>query len=98
MSEQRPEEEAAARGFDWLESEDLTALPVDELKAHLERLCIEEREVSYRRRVLQGWIDLIRAELVGRGVLSLSAEELAQVLLDSDAAPPPEGEEGAKHP
>lgn len=88
MSEQQPEQ-AAARGFDWLESEDLTALPADELKAHLERLCKEEREISYRRRVLQGRIDLIRAELVGRGVLSLSAEELARVLLEGDTAAPP---------
>ncbi len=96
MSEQRPEEEAAARGFDWLESEDLTTLSADELKAHLERLCKEERKVSYRRRVLQGWIDLIRAELLDRGVFSLPAEELAQVLLESDAAPAPESEDAAK--
>lgn len=95
MSEQRPEE-AAARGFDWLESEDLTTLPADELKAHLEQLCKEEREVSYRRRVVQGRIDLIRAELGGRGVLSLSAEELARVLLEGDAPAPPEG--GAGYP
>lgn len=97
MSEQRPEE-AAARGFDWVESKDLTALPADKLKAYLEQLCKEEREVSYRRRVLHGRIDLIRAQLVGRGVLSLSAEELARVLLEGDAAPPSEGGEGSGHP
>ena len=41
----------------------------------------EERAVSYRRRVLQGRIDLIRAELVRRGGAALSSEELARVLL-----------------
>lgn len=97
MSDHRPEQ-AAGHGFDWLESEDLTALPAEELKAHLDRLCKEEREISYRRRVLQGRIDLIRAELVGRGVLSLSAEELARVLLEGAAAPPPEGDESASRP
>ncbi len=40
----------------------------------------EERAVSYRRRVLQGRIDLIRAELVRRGGATLSPEELARVL------------------
>jgi hypothetical protein len=37
--------------------------------------------VSYRRRVLQGRIDLMRAELLDRGVAALSPEDLARVLL-----------------
>jgi hypothetical protein len=68
-------------GFDWDDAEDITALSDENLRGRLEALCEEERAVSYRRRVLQGRIDLIRAELVGRGVAALSPEELARVLL-----------------
>ena len=38
----------------------------EELKETIERLTDEEREVSYRRRVLHGQIDILRAELVNR--------------------------------
>jgi hypothetical protein len=48
-------------------------------------LAEEERAVSYRRRVLQGRIDLIRAELVRRGGAALSPEQLARVLLGGSA-------------
>ena len=44
----------------------------------------EERVVSYRRRVLHGKIDLMRAELARRGGPSLSPEELARVLMGSE--------------
>ncbi len=44
----------------------------------------EERAVSYRRRVLQGRIDLIRAELVRRGG-TLCPEQPARVLLGRTA-------------
>ena len=37
-----------------------------ELKETIDRLTDEEREVSYRRRVLHGQIDILRAELVNR--------------------------------
>jgi hypothetical protein len=47
----------------------------------LETLTEEEKAVSYRRRILQGRIDLIRAELVGRGVATLAPEDLARVYL-----------------
>lgn len=67
--------------FDWEGTSDLTAVSEKELKELLERLADEEREISYRRRVLQGRIDLIRSELVRRGSLSLSPEELARVLM-----------------
>jgi hypothetical protein len=45
---------------------DLGALSDEELKALIEELTAEEREVSYRRRLLHGKIDILRAELVNR--------------------------------
>jgi hypothetical protein len=68
-------------GFDWEGTEDLTALSEDELRRRLEELVEEERSISYRRRILQGRIDLIRAELVGWGAAALGPEALARVLL-----------------
>ena len=56
-------------GFDWEGTEDLSALSE------------EERSISYRRGILQGRIDLIRAELVGRRKAALEPEALARVLL-----------------
>jgi hypothetical protein len=86
------EERKGAGGFDWAESDDLTALSVEELKARLEEFSEEEREVSYKRRVLQGRIDLIRAEIVSRGGdLFASPEELARVLLGESGDDSPEG-------
>jgi len=67
-------------GFDWDDAEDITALSEENLRVKLEALCEEERAVSYRRRVLQGRIDLIRAQLMERGVAALSPEDLARVL------------------
>ena len=51
----------------------------------------EERAVSYRRRVLQGRIELIRAGLVHRGGVALSPEELARVLLGGEGRGDPRG-------
>jgi hypothetical protein len=80
------------RGFDWEEAEDITALSEDELGERLQALMGEERTVSYRRRVLQGRIDLIRAELAGRGrspaVPALAPEDLARVLLGNPLGNP----------
>lgn len=87
MGEERgPEEQGAGRGegFDWDGSEDLTVLSDAELKRLLEEFVEEERRVSYRRRVLQGRIDVIRAELVGRDRVTVSPEELARVLLGEE--------------
>lgn len=78
--------------FDWEGAEDLTALSEEELRGRLEGLVEEERAVSYRRRVLQGKIDLIRAELVGRGVAALSPEELVRALMGDHSG----GEEGGR--
>jgi hypothetical protein len=68
-------------GYEWEEEPDLTSISEEELRARLKELAEEERAISYRRRVLQGRIDLIRAELVRRGGVALSPEELARVLL-----------------
>jgi hypothetical protein len=75
------EDSGALRGFDWEEAEDITVLSEEDLRELLRALTEEEKAVSYRRRILQGRIDLIRAELVGRGVAALAPEDLARVLL-----------------
>lgn len=63
---------------------------VDELRGLLNDLYAEEQKVSYRRRVLHGKIDILRAELVrrlkedrdaGKGVVSGSdIERLIEIL------------------
>ncbi len=78
-------EEFGAEGMDWSESADLTSLNPSELRDLLVRLSEEERVVSYRRRLFQGRIDLIRSELVSRGKISRSPEELARVLLGEES-------------
>jgi len=45
---------------------DMGSMSDDELKKLIDDLTDEEREVSYRRRVLHGKIDILRAELVNR--------------------------------
>jgi len=45
---------------------DTAAMSDEELKETIDRMTDEEREVSYRRRVLHGQIDILRAELVNR--------------------------------
>jgi hypothetical protein len=45
---------------------DLASLSDAELKSLIEDLQQEEQEVSYRRRLLHGKIDILRAELVAR--------------------------------
>jgi hypothetical protein len=45
---------------------DLGALSDQELKDLIDDLTVEEQEVSYRRRILHGKIDILRAELVNR--------------------------------
>ena len=67
--------------FDWESAEDVTALSEEDLRDTLEQLSEEERAISYRRRILQGRIDLIRGELVERGAAALPPERLARVLL-----------------
>jgi hypothetical protein len=45
---------------------DLASLSDAELKALIDDLQHQEQEVSYRRRLLHGKIDILRAELVAR--------------------------------
>jgi len=45
---------------------DLGSLSDHELKELIKQLTDEEMEVSYRRRILHGKIDILRAELVNR--------------------------------
>ena len=45
---------------------DLGSLTDQELKDLIKQLTAEEMEVSYKRRILHGKIDILRAELVNR--------------------------------
>jgi hypothetical protein len=45
---------------------DLGSLTDQELKELIKQLTAEETEISYRRRILHGKIDILRAELVNR--------------------------------
>jgi hypothetical protein len=45
---------------------DLGSLTDAELKDIIKQLTDEEKEISYRRRILHGKIDILRAELVNR--------------------------------
>ena len=45
---------------------DIGSMSDQELKELIEKLTGEEQEVSYRRRILHGQIDILRAELVNR--------------------------------
>ena len=54
---------------------DLGSMSDEELKQLKDELEAEEREVSYRRRILHGKIDILRAELVARLREQVSAGE-----------------------
>ena len=60
---------------------DLTTLNDADLKALIVKLEDEENELSYRRRILHGKIDILRAELVVR-LRSKGEGELAQIDVD----------------
>jgi hypothetical protein len=45
---------------------DIGSMSDEELKGLIDKLTEEEHEVSYRRRILHGQIDILRAELVNR--------------------------------
>ena len=76
---------------------DLASLSDDDLKRLIDELTQEEHEVSYRRRILHGKIDLLRAELQarlrqtgGKSVLEqVDVDRLAAIL--AGKAAPPEG-------
>jgi hypothetical protein len=76
---------------------DLTTLSDDELRSLIADLKKEEDELSYKRRLLHGKIDILRAELVarlqksvegGEGTLSTDIDKLTEIL--AGKAPPPD--------
>jgi hypothetical protein len=74
---------------------DLQSLTDEQLKELISKLEDEEREVSYRRRVLHGRIDLLRTELVarlqktgGKSVLEGADVDKLTEILASKATPP----------
>ncbi len=79
---------------------DLGSLSDEELKELIDRLTEEENEISYRRRVLHGKIDILRAELVNRLrqkresgdtlISGADVEQLTEILAGKAPDPPPE--------
>jgi hypothetical protein len=76
---------------------DLASLSDVNLKGLIEQYTQEEQEVSYRRRILHGKIDILRAELVARlqktgGQSVLDQVDVASLteILAGKAAPPSE--------
>ena len=74
---------------------DLAALSDDDLKQLIDELTHEEQEVSYRRRILHGKIDLLRAELQarlretgGKSVLEQVDVDRLAAIIAGKAAPP----------
>ena len=76
---------------------DLATLTDPDLKGLIDEYTKEEQEVSYRRRILHGKIDILRAELVARLQKTQGCSVLDQVdveslteILAGKAAPPSE--------
>lgn len=61
---------------------DLSTLTDDDLRVMIRELEKEEDEISFRRRVLHGRIDILRAELVARLREQVSAGEAKLADLD----------------
>jgi hypothetical protein len=84
---------------------DLGSVSDEELKELIHKLTEEENEISYRRRVLHGKIDILRAELVTRlrhkresGDSLISGDDVAQltdILAGKTQQQPPEDEPAA---
>jgi hypothetical protein len=83
---------------------DLGALSDKELKDMIDNLTAEENEISYKRRVLHGKIDILRAELVNRlrqkreaGESMISGADVEQLtqILSGETQPPAEDEPAA---
>ncbi len=75
---------------------DLATLSDEDLKSLIEKLTHEENEVSFQRRLLQGRIDILRAErtarLKGKGVTDVDVEKLTEILSSRSAPSAEEGE------
>jgi hypothetical protein len=76
---------------------ELGSLSDDDLKKLIDDLTKEEQEVSYRRRILHGRIDLLRAELQarlkqtgGKSVLEQVDVDRLAAILAPNASPPTE--------
>ena len=76
---------------------DLASLSDGDLRQLIRDLVEEEQEVSYRRRLLHGKIDILRAELVARLQKTEGKSALEEVdvdrltaILSAKAAPPTE--------
>jgi hypothetical protein len=84
---------------------DLGSLSDEELRDLIDKLTTEENEISYKRRVLHGKIDILRAELVNRlrqkresGDSLISGDDVAQltdILAGRAQQAPPEDEPAA---
>jgi len=84
---------------------DLGSLDDSELKDLIDNLTVEENELSYKRRVLHGKIDILRAELVNRlrqkreqGGSLISGDDvskLTEILAGRAQASPPDDEPAA---
>lgn len=79
---------------------DFSTLSDDDLRAMIHELEKEEDEVSFRRRVLHGRIDILRAELVARLREQVSAgeakladvERLSEILTSKGVAEESDGD------
>jgi hypothetical protein len=81
---------------------DLGSMSDQDLRELIDELTDEEREISYRRRLLHGKIDILRAELVNRlkakreaGDALITGEDVQQltdILAGKVSVPPPEEE------
>ena len=80
---------------------DLSTLSDEQLKALIDELMREEADVSYRRRLLHGKIDILRAERaarlqrsIGEGRSPLEDVDVQRLseILAGKAAPPAEGD------
>jgi hypothetical protein len=77
---------------------DIGSMGDDQLKELIDELADEEREVSYRRRVLHGKIDILRAEMVNRlktkreagdaAITGADVQQLTDILLGKVPVPP----------
>ena len=71
-----------SKGQHWTRSLTSARSPTQELKDLIQQLTEEEQEVSYKRRILHGKIDILRAELVNR--LRKKHEEGESVISGAD--------------
>jgi hypothetical protein len=77
---------------------DVGSMSDEELKDLITSLTEEEREISYRRRLMHGKIDILRAELVNRlrakreagdaAITGADVQQLTDILLGKVPSPP----------